>query len=202
MVPRFVLVSQSLWTVYKGEYQTEWNIWRVRRKSRPRNTQNTFECWGWKVLEKAGCLLKILFWDFLKSRKYPDLKQIWSMVPGCEELSLMLCGNARQVDKSDVKKPIWWGIDDASIISQNSMLSIPYSSHLRETLPQEGVNVMQGQNEICSGVGTNITLSQVDQVLRKGDFWRLCCYGPCPIRQRQDRCQAVQTCLQSHKWCR
>ena len=86
-------------------------------------------CWGWKVLEKAGCLLKILFWDFLKFRKYPDLKQIWSMVPGCEELSLMLCGNARQVDKSDVKKPIWWGIDDASIISQNSMLSIPYSSH-------------------------------------------------------------------------
>ena len=69
----------------------------------------------------------------------------------------MLCGNARQVDKSDVKKPIWWGIDDASIISQNSMLSIPYSSHLRETLPQEGVG---------SGVGTNITLSQVDQVLK------------------------------------
>ena len=136
------------------------------------------------------------------------------MVLECEELSLMLCGNARQVDKSDVKKPIWWGIDDASIISQptfkvrwrpclqNSMLSIPYSSHLRETLPQEGVNVMQGQNEICSGVGTNITLSQVDQVLRKGDFWRLCCYGRCPIRQRQDRCQAVQTCLQSRKWCR
>ena len=44
---------------------------------------------------------------------------------------------------------------------------------------------MQGQNEICSGAGTNITLSRVDQVLRKSDFWRLCCYGPCPIRQRQ-----------------
>ena len=68
-----------------------------------------------------------------------SLKQIWSMVLGGEELSLMLCGNVRQVDKSDVKKPIWWGIDDASIISQNSMLSIPYSSHLRETLPQKGV---------------------------------------------------------------